>query len=371
MSSRSISGGAARIARGLEPHAASSRARPRPESLSVFFRSLAVLFSSGVGIERSLLLLGDGTDDAQMAEVSRGIARAVRHGSPISAGMAAFPRAFDDMQVGLVEVGEGSGTLDHILERLGSYEERRRAVMLKLKSALTYPAFLAFFSLLLLVLVPPFLFNRALEVTRDSGVQPPLLTRVLMAYATMVQQPWFWPVLAGLLIAGWITLRTALAKPSVQLRVARKLPKVPGLGKVLENATLNRFAGALGLQMEAGVNPLLAVPLAVRATGNPLMIRDLDVMVEALKDGEPFHAAFSRCELFSAAFLQMVRVGEESGRLPELLDRLTRITERDLDQALSTFASLVEPAIMIVMGAIVALVVLATLMPMTMMLQKL
>lgn len=371
MNSRSISGGAARVARGLEPPAASSRARPRQESLSVFFRSLAVLFSSGVGVERALLLLGDGTDDPQMAEVSRGIARAVRHGSPISAGMAGFPRAFDDMQVGLVEVGEGSGTLDNILERLGTYEERRRAVVLKLKSSLTYPAFLAVFSLLLLILVPPFLFNRALEVTRDSGMQPPLLTRALMAYATMVQQPWFWPALLGALAGAGAVLRSALARPSVQLRIARKLPKVPGLGKVAENATLNRFAGALGLQMEAGVNPLQAVPLAVRATGNPLMVRELDVMLEALKDGEPFHAAFSRCQLFSAAFLQMIRVGEESGRLPELLDRLTRMTEQDLDQALSTFASLVEPAIMILMGGIVALVVLATLMPMTMMLQKL
>lgn len=372
MSSRSITGGGgARIAGGLDPRVGASRARPRQDSLSVFFRSLSVLFSSGVGVERALLLLGDGTDDAQMAEVSRGIAKAVRHGLPISGGMAGFPRAFDAMQLGLVEVGEGSGTLDNILERLGAYEERRRALLLKLKSSLTYPAFLACFSLLLLVLVPPFLFDRALEVTRDSGVQPPLLTRLLMGYAQTVQQPWFWPVLLGALTAGWVALRTALGRPAVRLRIALRLPRVPGLGKVVEAATLTRFAGALALQMEAGVNPLLAVPLAVRATGNPVMLRDLDVLTEALKDGEPFHVAFARCPVFSSAFLQMIRVGEESGRLPELLDRVARVTERDLDHALEAFTALVEPAIMIVMGGIVGLVVLATLMPMTMMLQKL
>lgn len=371
MSLGSASTGAPRLARGVAPPAGNSRARPRHDSLSVFFRSLAVLLSSGVGVERALLLLGDGTDDASMAEVSRGIARAVRHGSPISAGMGGFPLAFDSMQLGLVEMGEGSGALDRILERLGTYEERRRALALKLRSSLTYPAFLAGFSFLLLVLVPPFLFNRALDVTRDSGVQPPLLTRLLMSYAQLVQQPWFWPGLAAALLGGWFGLRTALRRPDVQLWLARRLPRVPGLGKVVQAATMTRFAGSLALQMESGVSPLLALPLAVRATGNPVLQLAGPGMLEALKDGDPFHKAFARCEVFSPAFLQLVRVGEESGRLPELLDRLARSTERDLDHALETFAALLEPAIMIAMGVVVAVVVLATLMPMTMMLQKL
>lgn len=337
----------------------------------MFFRSLSVLLSSGVGIERSLLLLGDGTDDPRMAEVSRGLARCVRQGLPISTGMAGFPKAFDEMHLGLVEIGEGTGTLDHLLDRLGEYEDRRRAILLKLKSALTYPAFLAFFSILLLVLVPPFLFDRALEVTRDSGVEPPFLTRLMLGYADLVRWPAFWPALVALLAGTAWAVRRSLRRPGAQLALARRLARVPALGRLLEASALARFSRSLALQMQAGVNPLRALPLASRASDHPILQLHTPAMVEGLKDGEQFYVAFARCELFRTAWLQMVRVGEESGRLPDVLDRLAASAEQNLDHAIQAFAALVEPAIMLVMGGIVGFVVLATLTPMTLMLQKL
>lgn len=351
--------------------AKAASARPDAEALSLFFRSLAVMVASGVGLDRSLDHLSLQSDQASMGPVCAELARRVSTGTPLSNAFAAHSKVFTQLQIRMLAVGERTGNLDLVLARLATYEEKRRGTTMKVKSALTYPLFLVVLATFMLIVLPPYMFGGLFQMIASSGVEPPLITRVVMALSHFIRSPFFWILTFVGLVAASKLGPPLWANPSVRRETFERLGGAPVVGPFLQVLATARFARALELQLQVGENPLVGLAMACEASGNPVLAGNADEIVAALKGGETLVDSLKGCGFFPRTFLDLVRAGEESAQLPDMLGRSADMYEIDLDQAIDRFTALLEPMIMLVMGSIVGVVVIATMLPMMTLIQNL
>ncbi len=355
--------------RTVKPEPPPLTKKPGTQSLAVFFRSLAVMFASGVTIDRALVLLSV-QDDKAMAAVSERMAEQVRNGNSMSQAMAKNENAFTKMHYKLVQVGEATGNLDMILDQLSVYEEKRQATSMKVKSALTYPCFLFAACCLMLIILPPYMLGGIFQVIKSSGGELPLVSKIVLGAAMWMRTPSFYFVLVVTLVGGFFFLRQVWTQENSRRAIQRWALEAPGLGKLVRALGLSRFARAWSIQVAVGVAPVAALQLAAESTMDPCLEEDISYSVTALRDGCSMQASLDASGYFPSLFLQMVAVGEESGGLEAMVARVAAIYEQQLEHTLETLTALLEPAVMLVMGCIVGLIVVATMLPMMQMLQS-
>ena len=339
--------------------------RPNPESKTVFLRSLSTMVLAGVTVDRSLDYLADQADDPALSEVCRGMAQRVQNGFPLSAAMACYPRAFTKLQLRLVQMGEKTGLLDQVLIELSRYEEKERALVLKVKSALGYPFFIFVIATIMMVTIPPYIMKGMFELIQGSGVEPPLITVVVMKITTFLRSPLFYGLSVGAAALGWFTLPAWWRHRENQKMVARWVEKVPGLGSVYRSLAYARFSRALSVQIECGMNPLNSLTISAEVTDNPLLVDSIKTATETLSQGDSFATSLESTGFFPKLMLNMVQAGEESASLGPLLQKAAEMYEAEVDHSLDIFTAMLEPAIMAFIGAMVGTLVLATMLPMS------
>ena len=345
----------------------------KPTSLGrvVFLRSLAAMVSSGIPIDRCLGYLAKQDDDRAMGLISQGLADRVRTGQRLSASMDKFPLCFSRLQIRLVQMGENTGLLDKILGELSAYEEKERQTLLRVRSSLTYPAFVLVFAGLLMVIVPPYMLKGIFQMIEGSGVKPPALTRFVMAATDVLRQPWFYGVV---LVGGAFSLWAAprwLKKPSHRYLAFAAMDRVPALGRIIKTIAVTRFSRALGLQLDCGMSPLAGIKVSAEVTDNPMLQANVEPALEGLKNGLTMQGSLETLNFFPNLFLRMVQVGEESASLPDMLGRVSDVYDLELETALEAFTALLEPMVMAAMGLMVGTFVIATMLPMAQLLQNL
>ena len=343
----------------------------KADSLRLFYRSLATLLVAGVRIDRALELLGQQGDDPHMARVCRAMGLTVSRGLSLSQAMSEWPAEFSDLEQKLVRVGELTGNMDHLLGRLATYEESRRAVTMRVQSALTYPFFICALTLGALVLLPPYLFGGLFKLIESVGVELPLLTRAVLIFAKVVTSPIFQLLAVVGVVLAVRALPKVLARPAVQLRLAGLGLRLPVIGPALRTIAVTRFARALEIMLNCGVNLDDCMKMSFMASGNPVLVERCPDAMERLFAGGTLRQSLEDTGFFGEAFLQVVSVGEESGKLPELLERISEMYEVQLAHSLDTVVAALEPAMMVMMGMLVGVFVLASMQPMAQVLQKL
>ena len=339
--------------------------RPTAESKTIFLRSLSTMVVAGVAIDRCLDYLADQSEDPKLAEVCRGMAQRIQGGYPLSAAMSCYPRAFSKLQLRLVQMGEKTGLLDQVLLELSRYEEKERALILKVKSTVSYPAFIFVVATIMMITIPPYIMKGMFELISGSGVEPPLITVIVMKITTFLRSPAFYissAILAGIL---WFFLPGWLRKKETQRFLATWVQKVPGLGTVYTSLALARFSRALSVQIECGMNPLNSLPISAEVTENPLLIDSIKTATEGLNQGESFADSLGATGFFPKLMINMVQAGEESASLGALLQKSAEMYEAEVDHSLDIFTAMLEPAIMAFIGLMVGTLVLATMLPMT------
>ncbi len=345
--------------------------RPSVEALSVFLRSLALLVVAGIRLDRALTLLGQHSECRIISQVAHRLAHQVSQGNSLSCAFSKQGQAFSEIQVRMLSVGERTGTLHLVLANLADYEETRRATLLKVKAALTYPALLMIFSTLLLLILPPYMFGGLFAMLESASTSPPLLTQVVIGTSKALGSPWLWSALAGIGVLGYGVWLRHRENPQLRLRVAQAVLGLPVLGPLARNLATVRFARALEIQLKMGESPLLGLPLAAAASGNPVLQGLAKSAVESLKQGSSLTESLKATNFFPRTLTDMLTAGEESGRVPELLERTAALYESELDLAIERSTALLEPLIMLVMGVIVGLMVVATMLPMMTLIQSL
>lgn len=331
--------------------------RVKREQLMHLTRQLGAFIRAGLPLIDAVQTLGSEAESASVRRMMREVEDGLRSGDKLSDCMDKYPKVFPEFYRGILRSAELSGELDTIMEQLAKYLERDLEARRKIKAALIYPSMIAGMSLVTVVVLASFVLPRFKEFFASLNAELPLPTRMLLAVTDFLTQ-WWWALIAGLVAAVALFLAAMRTQNGRYLRDSAML-RVPTLGSTVRFALVERFCRVLSSMVGSGV----ALPEALRvATGslrNVVFLRRLARVGDALLEGEGLAQPLAATGLFPATAAQMMLVGEETGTLDEQLEVTARYYEGELDYKLKKLIGMFEPAVIIVMGAIVGFVAIA------------
>ena len=330
------------------------RTRASPRALGLFTQELATLLGAGLTAERALDILS-GAAGGPSAALARGLLQRLQAGQALSEAMAARPDLFGGFYVAMVRAGEAAGDLAAALSRLAGYLERARAAADDLKSALIYPAILVAFAVLSVMLLMTFVIPQFEVMFREAGRELPGATRALIAVSGFVRD--FGWLLVALLAVVWLAGRQRRAGALVDGYLLR----LPYVGRLIARIETERFARALGALLSGGVALPPALDLAAGVLSNRAMARAAAEVAGAVREGGRFGDAIVGARLFPGVAAELVKVGEETGRLAEMLRRTADIEAADLAASLRRLVAVVVPGVTILLGLFVAAIILAVM----------
>ena len=333
--------------------------RVRQRDLLLVTQELATLLSAGLPLDRALSVVTDLTNRAELRRALEQILRQVQQGKSLAEALAAYPKIFPPLYVNMVKAGELGGFLDTALERLTEYLERAQEVQDEVKSALAYPAILICVGGAAIVLMFTFVLPKFSVLFEDMGEALPASTRFLLAVSHFTRD--YWWLLALSVAACGAGLWRYLASPQGRLAWDGWSLRAAFIGQLLQKREVGRLARTLGTLLKSGVPLLQAMELVEEVVGNQVISRALKDVRAGVREGEGIAAPLAASGVFPSLALQMVSVGEETGRLDEMLMQVAEYYEKDTQNQLRRLTSLVEPVLLLTMGLIVGFVVIAML----------
>ena len=335
-------------------------ARFRPRDLALFTRQLSTLVAAAP-LEEALRTIGAQSDRPAVRRVVGATHAQVLEGLRLSDAMARQGKAFPPLYRAMVAAGEGTGALPDILERLADLLEREQQVRGKLITALVYPASLAVVAVAVVIALMAFVVPKVVEQFDSRGRTLPVLTRVVIAVSDAMA-PWGLPLLIVLALAAAGFMR-ALRHPAFRLRFDRLLLRLPVLGRLIRDIHAARLARTLSIMVNSGLPLMEGLAITARTVHNRVLRAATDTMVASIREGGSLSAAMRRAGVFPPTLLYMASSGENSGRLAPMLERAADYLEREFNTFTSVVMSLIEPLIIVVLGGVVAVIVLAILLP--------
>jgi type IV pilus assembly protein PilC len=346
-----------RINRALRMGGASQAA------LRGFFRSFATLLRAGVSIQQALsVTIGHGAD-APLAEALRSIQADVEHGTPLSDAMGRRPRDFPPLYVAMIRAGEAGGILDDVIDRLAVLLERESALRKKVQTALAYPAIVMFAATALMIFMIVKVVPMFAQLFDSFHVELPLATQLLVELGQWLAAPLPW-VITGitLLLLALATLRASRSSAGAFVIDAARL-RLPVFGPLLNKAIAARVVRMLATLLRSGIDLVSALDAVIPVAGSPRYARALVRLATTLREGESLANGLAGCDVFDPMFFALARVGEETGLLDEMLLKLAEYFESDVEAAIATLAAVIEPALIIVLGGVVAFIVFSLFIP--------
>lgn len=332
------------------------------QDITRFSRQLATLFKAGVPLLQGLDIVAEGSPNPHMRSLLGHLKNDIGAGCGLADALRRHPRHFDSLHCNLVAVGEQSGRLDSLLEQLATLQEKRQALRARLKKAMIYPALvllvgLGVAALLLLKVVPQFQVMFA-----GFGAQLPAFTQGVINLADWLGQYLLW-LLGGALALGAALQRAFQRQQTVRLWVLRQGLRLPILGPLMQHAALARFSRTLATSFSAGVPLTEALGPVAAACGNALYEQAVLRLRQAIGSGVSLSAAMRNNPLFPCLSVQMCAIGETSGTLDDMLERIASHHETAIDELLDNLASLLEPVIVLILGLVVGSLVVAMYLP--------
>jgi len=331
----------------------------RRQDVTGALRYLATLLGAGFPLDRALAAVTRVAARQDVAAALAAVRERVRGGTHLADAFAEHPRIFPRLAVGMTRAGERGGQLADAIERLATQLEREQALRSRIAAALTYPAVLAVAGAMVLAVLLGYVLPRFVELLADAGAALPRSTALLLAAADAAGR--WWPVAAGAAVAviggGMSTLRTDAGRR----RAHELLLRVPVLGPLRACAASARFARTLGTLLGAGMPVMSALEIAASGLADEAVAAEVRRAREEVRAGGRLAAALGRWRTFPALLIQMTEVGEEGGRLPEMLERAAAALEHDLERALDRLVRLAEPVMILVLGGAIGFVALSLL----------
>jgi type IV pilus assembly protein PilC len=333
------------------------------KSLVTFFRSFATLVRAGVPMRRSLDVTIDGCGSALLREALRSIVRDIENGLALSEAMARRPREFPRLFVAMIKAGELGGVLDEILERIAEVLERDRAVRKRLFAALTYPAIVGCAAIGLILFLLTTIVPMFRSMYDQLHVQLPPITAMLIVAGTTLRAPSSWASIVSVALA--VVLVSIRVRSSSRGGIAFEsiLLSLPICGTIIRKTTLARLSRMLGTLLRSGVSLVPALEIVTDVLTSARYRQSIDDLRRALREGSVISEPLARTGLYEPLFIQMVRVGEETGALDAMLLRIADYYDVDIETMLSAAGSMLEPAMILFLGGAVGLIVAAIFIP--------
>ena len=338
-----------------------ARAAVAPKALTQFTQQFATLVSAGLPLVRSLRVLEGQLEAGPFRDVVGAVADDVEGGSPLSEALAKYPQAFDRLYVNMVRAGEAGGLLGEILQRLAEFSRKRDTIRGQIKGALTYPAVVLGVAMLIVLFVMIFVVPKFEDVLRNFDVAMPLPTEIVIGISRGLIA-WWWVVLV-VPVALWAAFRLALRSEGFAWQVDRFKLRVPLFGKLLRRTIIARFARTLGTLLQSGVPILESLGIVGASIPNRVLEDAVEDVRDAIREGETIAGPLGESGVFDDVVVNMIDVGEETGRLDEMLLRIADNVEHEVDSAVSTLFKVIEPLLLVVMAVLVGFIVISLFLP--------
>ncbi len=356
---------------GMNPQAVKEKAKPlfgaagstiKPRDISIFSRQIATMMKSGVPMVQAFDIIAGGQRNVRMKNMLLDVKTAIEGGNSLNEALARHPVQFDELYRNLVKAGESAGVLDTVLDTVATYKERMEAIKSKIKKAMFYPAMVLsvaiIVSLVLLVFVVP-VFS---QVFKDAGAAMPAFTQMIINASDFVRSNGLF-ILVVLVAAIVALVMSYKRSPAFAQYLDRISLKIPIIGNILRQSAIARFARTLGVTFKAGVPLVEAMDAVAGATGSVVYGNAVRKMRDDIAVGHKLELAMRQTDLFPNMVVQMTAIGEESGALDTMLFKIAEFYEEEVNNAVDTLSTLLEPLIMVVIGILVGGMVIGLYLP--------
>lgn len=332
------------------------------KDIAIFSRQLATMLSAGVPLVQAFDIVGRGHDNPSMQELILGIKADVEGGSPLAEALGKHPLYFDELFCNLVHAGEQAGVLETLLHKIAEYKEKTESIKGKIKKALTYPTAVLVIAVIVTVILLIFVVPQFEELFKGFGADLPAFTKLVISMSRFLQDSWY--IVFGVIAAvgyGFIQLKKR-SQPFNRF-LDRLILQIPVIGAIMHKAAIARFSRTLSTMSAAGVPLVEALQSVAGATGNIIYSTAVLQMRDDVSTGTQLQMSMRQANLFPNMVVQMVAIGEESGSLDSMLGKVADFYEEEVDNAVDSLSSLIEPMIMALLGVIVGGLVVAMYLP--------
>jgi type IV pilus assembly protein PilC len=335
----------------------------KQKALQIFSRQFATMIESGLSVVQALVILEDQTEDKNLAAVVRELRSDVEGGRLLSQAMAQHPKVFNRLYVAMVEAGEAAGILDTVLDRVAHQIEKETAIKRRVKGAMIYPTLVLGFATLVLIGMLTFLVPIFVGIFEDFGGELPTLTKLVVGASELVRGSWYiiFPAIGG---AAYGLRRWKRTEQGRRTWDKFKLKIPMKIGDVVHKVALARFSRTLSTLVGAGVDIIKSLEITGQTSGNWVIEDALTTVREKVHEGIPISAPLLENPSFPPMVAHMVKVGEETGELEKMLGKVADFYEDEVDSAIQSLTSIIEPIMMIGVGAMVGVVIISMYLPM-------
>ncbi|PSJ79583.1 type II secretion system F family protein [Neisseria iguanae] len=332
------------------------------EDITVFTRQLATMMKAGLPLMQAFEIVARGHSNPTMTQMLMQIRAEVEQGSALGKSFAKHPKYFDRFYCNLVSAGETGGVLESLLDKLAVYKEKTQAIKKKVKTALTYPISIVVVAVVLLFVMMMFVLPAFKEVYNSMGAELPWLTQVVMNISDIFVE-YGWIMIIGLIVIGFGVYKLHQNSPAFQKRVDAMMLKLPIFGSIVKKATIARWSRTTSTLFAAGVPLVEALDSVAGASGNILYEEATQDIRAKVTQGLSLTSSMQTTEMFPNMVVQMAAIGEESGSLDDLLNKVAEFYEDEVDNSVSQLSSLMEPIIMVVLGTVIGVLLVAMYLP--------
>lgn len=337
----------------------------KQDELSIFTRQLSTMINAGVPLTRSLNSLQEHTENPVFRDTLENIKGDVESGVSLADALGKHPKVFSDIYVNMVRAGEAAGILDEVLNRLAVQQEKSATIRKKIKSAMTYPVVLVVISVLAFFGLMIFVIPKIGQIIIDLGgpdAELPLITKIMLGISNFIIS--FWYILFPVIGVCCVGIKKYLATPQGKTKFHIAILKLPAVSTIIKKVAVTRFARTYASLIGAGVSVIEALSITSRAVGNKVYESALQEACTRLENGEQLSRVIEeKSDLFPSILAQMLAVGEETGQTDTVLAKVADFYEEEVDTAIESISSIIEPVMIVFMGGMVGLIAASVMLP--------
>ncbi|MGH7513972.1 MAG: type II secretion system F family protein [Gemmatimonadales bacterium] len=335
--------------------------RIKTRDIVIFTRQFATMINAGLPLVQSLNILAAQTENKALAEVTRAVVYDVESGNTLADAFSKHPKAFSALYVNMVAAGEAGGILDTILLRLATFLEKNDALVRKVKGAMVYPGVIISVAMIAIAILLIFVIPTFQSMFASANLELPLPTRIVIGMSNFLIH--FWWAMLGAIGAFVFGIRSYYGTPAGRLQIDAAMLKAPVLGDVIRKSAVSRFTRTLGTLVSSGVSILEGLEITAKTAGNQVVHNAVMESRQSIAGGETIAAPLEKSKVFPPMVISMIAVGEQTGGLDEMLSKIADFYDEEVDVAVSALLSLMEPAMIVILGVIVGGMVIAMYLP--------
>jgi general secretion pathway protein F len=335
--------------------------RVKPTEIAMMTRQLATLINAGFPLVSALDALLPQTKSHRFKKILAQVKDAIVEGRSFAQALAQYPAIFSPLYINMVRAGETSGTLEIVLERLADISEKQQDLINRIQTALAYPLFMCVIGTLVLFVLLTYIVPSITAIFTDMNQVLPTPTRLLIFLSNFIKS--FWWVILVILVAAGIALRRAKKTEKGRYVYDKTILTLPVFGILAKKLAVARFTRTLGSLLENGVSMLIALDIVKNIAGNILISKSVETAAQDVGKGQALWAALNEGRVFPQLSIQMIQVGEQSGELEGMLNKIADVFEKEVETSIMRLTSYLEPIMILVMGCVVGFIVLSICLP--------